>query len=439
VAWEKVAELASCVILVGTGLFIYFTHYFDRKIGTKKLLILLLCCGLALICLAMFFFGWLATWEWYHLPAFPLPFLDLRLITGSAQSLAAGFDPTIENPFDPNNRLFNYPKIWFVILASGINLNWTIPLGLILTGIFIGAVIFFPASLNRFSSVLIALVFFSPVVMLGIERGNVDLLFFFFMALTLLLADKKPVAALVTFLLSVIFKIFPIFGIGAFLGRDGKRSLPYLLLGGGASIIYFILIINDMVRVFTTTQKGNDQSYGVTVIQQAFTHALQIGLNPDKIILYAFAFVLLAFTVFFGIRNRVQADEGTPGNLKAFWVGAGIYVGTFLLGNNWDYRLIFILFAIPQLSDWLRSKTKWTTIISVSALACILLIVWSYMWRQPLEDVQWLSKVGYLMEQACTWILFFGLSYLIVHSLPEWVFNIHKYFRKNKASGDEGI
>jgi hypothetical protein len=30
-------------------------------------------------------------------------------------------------------------------------------------------------------------------------------------------------------------------------------------------------------------------------------------------------------------------------------VGAAIYVGTFMLSANWDYRLIFLIFCIPFL------------------------------------------------------------------------------------------
>ena len=32
-------------------------------------------------------------------------------------------------------------------------------------------------------------------------------------------------------------------------------------------------------------------------------------------------------------------------------VGAAIYVGTFILSSNWDYRLIFLVFCIPFLQQ----------------------------------------------------------------------------------------
>ena len=44
--------------------------------------------------------------------------------------------------------------------------------------------------------------------------------------------------------------------------------------------------------------------------------------------------------------------------LAAFRVGAATYVGTFLLGGNFNYRLAFLLFALPQLVRWSRPTDR---------------------------------------------------------------------------------
>jgi hypothetical protein len=41
----------------------------------------------------------------------------------------------------------------------------------------------------------------------------------------------------------------------------------------------------------------------------------------------------------------------------AFLFGSGIYCGTFLLGTNYIYRLMFLLLCIPQLQDWISQKS----------------------------------------------------------------------------------
>ena len=49
-------------------------------------------------------------------------------------------------------------------------------------------------------------------------------------------------------------------------------------------------------------------------------------------------------------REFCSADTSVAGT--AFLFGAGIYCGTYLLGTNFIYRLMFLLLCLPQLQDW---------------------------------------------------------------------------------------
>ena len=40
----------------------------------------------------------------------------------------------------------------------------------------------------------------------------------------------------------------------------------------------------------------------------------------------------------------------------AFLFGASIYCGTFMLGTNFVYRLMFLLLCLPQVLDWARES-----------------------------------------------------------------------------------
>ena len=44
----------------------------------------------------------------------------------------------------------------------------------------------------------------------------------------------------------------------------------------------------------------------------------------------------------------------------AFLFGSGIYCGTFLLGTNFIYRLIFLLLCVRQLLDWQKAEPDHT-------------------------------------------------------------------------------
>ena len=42
-------------------------------------------------------------------------------------------------------------------------------------------------------------------------------------------------------------------------------------------------------------------------------------------------------------------------SLVGFHAGALIYLGTFAVANNFDYRLVFLLLTLPQLVEWVRT------------------------------------------------------------------------------------
>jgi hypothetical protein len=51
-------------------------------------------------------------------------------------------------------------------------------------------------------------------------------------------------------------------------------------------------------------------------------------------------------------KRREVCIVGKSAAGAAFLFGAGIYCGTYLLGTNFVYRLMFLLLCVPQLLDW---------------------------------------------------------------------------------------
>jgi hypothetical protein len=101
-------------------------------------------------------------------------------------------------------------------------------------------------------------------------------------------------------------------------------------------------------------------------------------------------------------------------------------VGTFLLGNNWDYRLAFLLLLVPQLVEWMRSANrKYRTAAWMSAIL-VLLSCW-HLWILQLPPVSLLYSVDdpkrfwMILDEAFNWMLFASLAYLLFASVPEWV------------------
>ena len=62
--------------------------------------------------------GYHKTWGFWKVPSMLPPFTDFRLIPSSAASFLNGYEPTVKNPFDPTERIFNYPFFWRLFFYS---------------------------------------------------------------------------------------------------------------------------------------------------------------------------------------------------------------------------------------------------------------------------------------------------------------------------------
>lgn len=77
-------------------------------------------------------------------------------------------------------------------------------------------------------------------------------------------------------------------------------------------------------------------------------HEILSNITPYLLGLILMVLVLSTVT-YFGLRHtRIETSNDTK-ELLAFRIGAGLFVGTFALGNNWDYRLVVLILTIPQL------------------------------------------------------------------------------------------
>lgn len=110
-------------------------------------------------------------------------------------------------------------------------------------------------------------------------------------------------------------------------------------------------------------------------------------------------------------------------SIDAFRIGTSIYIGTFLIGNNWDYRLTLLLFTMPQMLAWLKTKSRLSP-LSGLALVGIILTTWlSYI----------TSKLFYL-DELIKWLLFLFYTYTLILTLPKWL-RSYIYFPLNRNSG----
>lgn len=380
--------------------------------------------------------GYHETWDLWKVPSWTPPFLDFRLIPGSAESFARGYEPAVENPYDPGGRIFNYPAFWRLFFYSGITQADTVWISVSMIVLFFLSVFLFPEKLSVAGAIGMLVVLFSPASMLLYERGNVDLFVFFVCAMAVFALGYSAYLATALILFAAIMKLFPILGLSILLKEPRKTflrlSIPSVLI----LVIYMIATRESVQASWNLTMRGDGLSYGTDVFvdryADAITRVFSQWLAPGRVDLLlqygslAAALILLLVIVILALINTGQSETQTERNFAAFRMGASIYIGTFLLGNNWDYRLAFLVLLVPQLVEWMRSPGKTYRLLAWLSMSLILVSCWHLRIVEiPLVNIfsseQDAMKFWIVLDEAANWILFTSLAYLLFASVPAWV------------------
>jgi len=373
--------------------------------------------------------GYKETWRLWGVPAQDPYFLDFRLIPGSAESFRKGFEPTINNPFDPVSRIFNYPAFWRLFFYTGITQNdtaWIVSVTILL---FFAGVILFPQGINVLDALLILLILFSPASMLLYERGNVDLIMFTICVLIVLSSDYSANWTVGLIVLGTIMKMFPLFGIPVLLRESKTKFIQYSVFCLFLVVVYIGITFESQRTAWSYTARGYEISYGTFVIITRLHDEFQnsfpklFSFEQWKALFEILALALILFTGIISVRQSGSLTTLYERNLAAFRMGASIYVGTFLLGNNWDYRLAFLILTIPQLSQWVFVKNKKYRIIAIGVIVIIVLSCWHLLLKFDLQIIPFkgFAKRSFVIDELINWLLVPGFTYLLVASFPEWL------------------
>ena len=380
--------------------------------------------------------GYQATWRLWRVPAWPVPFLDFRLIPGSAESFAHGYEPSIENPYDPTHRVFNYPAFWRLFFYTGITQDDTIWISVSMIVLFFAGVFMFPEKLSVPGAIGMLLVIFSPASMLLYERGNVDLVMFFLCVLIVMAASYSATLGAVLLILGAVVKMFPFFGITVLLKESKRRFWVLSVLCLAVLLIFMAATLGSVKAAWNTTERFGELSYGtnvfVTRYGTALSNVFQQWWTPDRFeLLLRYGPLLVGLALLSGVSilafmNREQFEAASERNFAAFRMGASIYVGTFLLGNNFDYRLAFLILVMPQLVEWMRSTSRKYRVVPVISTLLVLLSCWHMrIVPIPLESVFGSfadsQKLWFILDETFNWMLFASLAYLLIASTPEWL------------------
>lgn len=390
-------------------------------------------------------YGYYETWELWNVPVHPPLFRDFLLIPGSAESFRNGFEPTVENPYDVGQRIFNYPAFWRLFFYTNISADdevWIVALLLILY--FVSAMVF-PQKVTIPGALLMLLVLFSPASMLLYERGNADLFVFFICAMIVLAAGYSANLTAVLIVFGAIVKMFPLLGITVLLRESRQRFWSLAAVCISFMVVYGLLTFQSQDAAWNTTMRGDGISYGSFVLVTRLGDYLRellpgfLSIRGWEIVFEGLALVLILVAGFLAVRGPNALTALHERNLAAFRMGASIYVGTFLLGNNWDYRLAFLVLVIPQLSEWFMAGNKRHRAIAAGVVIAILISCWHFVLKIDLPFVPLKDPVNrnFIFDETVNWLLLPGFVYLLVASSPDWLRqDLQRFFGRGNLQKD---
>ena len=339
--------------------------------------------------------GWMNTWMGLSVPAMYPPFADLRTVQGAIFSVANGFDPQINNPGDPWGRAMNYPAIW-IFLANIFSLNLENNYLIFICIYILAYLSICLLLLYRYSSIWILLAIFSGSSLLAVERGNNDLLVFsliYVSSLIPLFLSGLLIAS------ASVLKIYPIFSVVSLYGNKKLLLITSLFVG-----IYFLTQIPEFLKIRNGTPTSISLSYGIPSITEAINHKLKIGLNAWIV---ALSLILSAFLT--GLSSRVKfltvVNFESDNRYRLFLIGASIFMGTFIISSNWDYRLIFLIFCIPFIEKATKKTFKFPILILILLAS-----------NQVLLTTIFGTIFGIILCSLSKCLIFVGLFWIIQHT-----------------------
>jgi hypothetical protein len=321
--------------------------HFARRHGMLQqqwlLYLLLISVGVTVLALR----GWTAFWTPLHVQTMSPPFADLRTIQGGLVSLDRGYWPQRVNPGDPWGRTMDYPSVW-LWLARVLRFRNEVAFlafGTSLALLFVSACTYL---LARYPSWIMLLGAVSPAALFAIERGNTDMLAF---VLLLACAGLERWRSSVLFFVATGTKIFPGFVLHV---PAVQKDWPRLALYAAGALAAALLLRNQLPIILHGNTALGPLSYGApTLIRGLGRVAIRAGV-PRPVLLVVAAIVMatalrLAFKVC-PIEAPTDAHSRT-----LFLTGSSIYIYSYLVAANWDYRLIFVLPCLPYLRRALGS------------------------------------------------------------------------------------
>jgi Glycosyltransferase family 87 len=303
-----------------------------------------------------------------------------------------------------NGRPMNYPRPWLLLRWLGIGQSQTDVLAVIFIGVFFASFFLLMGRLTVGEGAVVALAICSPTVMFGIERANVDIVVFALVAAAVVVwrlgRRRGEVAGPLLVLLAAVLKLYPVVALPSYLVTRRRKAALIALVCIAAFVAYALVFRADIEAIARATPQGQYNSYGARILPAAIYHRfVPQAWGAGSIVKQALAIVPLLIGApiawVIGRRRLPRPDVGEDDWPRlAFTMGSLLFLGTFAIGNNFDYRLVLLLLTLPQLFRWIGDPSHDPRgPLAAAATLSILLLLW----------IGPLSKPLALTDELVTW------------------------------------
>lgn len=349
-------------------------------------------------------------------------FLDSFAILASNDAVARGLDPALPNPLDYFNRPHVYTHWWLGLHNLGLTRAHNLWLGLAWVGAFFASAMAVMRPRGWREALWYLAVLGSSPILLGVNRGNNDLVIFALLAPVVpCLLDGRRLVRLVAVALIALaagLKFFPAAAGLVLLAGAGvtvKEVRERLVLAVLALALVAVDLAPDLAGIGQLTPKARGlMTFGAANLPANF------GLSPGNATLFG----LLVAVVVVALCWRSRWFEGwtiAPGETAVwltFVLGAVLLAGCFFTGTNFGYRWVFAVWLAPLLWRLPRDPTAPKRVRRLAGVTAGLLII--SLWADALVSAG-LSGLGermppatgrqivegfFALEQPVTWAFF---------------------------------
>jgi hypothetical protein len=391
-----------------------------RSIGSGTVVAL----GIAVAAIALLALGrvvgWDPTWRAFGVTPLQPPFFDMHVINDYAACAWNGVDAYA--PYACNGDNFNIPPTWLWLGFLGVDGSDSLWLSATVIAATLIVMVLLLRGRPWYHGAIALGAIISPSVMMGVERGNLDLLILALVGSAALIYEDKRAGracgAIAFLCLGVALKLFPMFCV-SLAARFSRQTFIFACALAAFSLVYSGLALQYIFLIRRNVPTTFILSYGYKTIFLGIDHIRsEAGLSPiglaDTWAPAATAAVVLVCAAFVAVksfRNRCEfcsVYKSAAGT--AFLFGAGIYCGTYLLGTNFIYRLMFLLLCLPQLQDWQIRKYEGDKKVGIAELGLFGTVL----------GVLWLNgnanghSIFLLLPQLLDWFLFFCMTAVLM-------------------------